>query len=133
MKFRFAIREEDGRRVEGRHAIVNCDILRRSRSQLRGKYFREMLRARQFSNARLEKRREKEEKSLSLQTLRFFPLFRGGIYLRDNAISWRLTDRPCYIIRRGMNIHAERRPVSTYKYVLESQIPAFVTDRNEID
>lgn len=65
MKFRFAIREEDGRRVEGRHAIVNCDILRRSRSQLRGKYFREMLRARQFSNVRLEKRREKEEKSLS--------------------------------------------------------------------
>lgn len=59
-----SLRDPRGR-FEGRHAIVNCDILRRSRSQLRGKYFREMLRARQFSNARLEKRREKEEKSLS--------------------------------------------------------------------
>lgn len=50
---------------EGRHAIVNCDILRRSRSQLRRKYFREMLRARQFSNARLDAEEREREREIA--------------------------------------------------------------------
>lgn len=76
-----SLRDPRGR-FEGRHAIVNCDILRRSRSQLRGKYFREMLRARQFSNARLEKRREKEEKSLSPNASIFPSLSRRHLFTR---------------------------------------------------
>lgn len=102
IKLRFAA-NQDGRGVEGRHAIVNCDILRRSRSQLpRAKYFREMLRARQFSNARLDAENRERKRdcvrywifypnpflSLSLEALLFDSfLYYSFIYFRDNAIS----------------------------------------------